>query len=51
MHCNFLINEGHAEASDIEYLIQFAKDKVKSTFNIQLEEEIKIIGKHIKTTA
>jgi UDP-N-acetylmuramate dehydrogenase len=47
LHCNFLINEGHAEASDIEYLIQFAKDKVKSTFNIQLEEEIKIIGKHI----
>ncbi|MFQ3306846.1 MAG: UDP-N-acetylmuramate dehydrogenase [Candidatus Midichloriaceae bacterium] len=43
-HCNFLVNEGHAKASDIEELIILAKQKVKEKFSIDLEEEIKIIG-------
>ncbi|WP_236869968.1 UDP-N-acetylmuramate dehydrogenase [Candidatus Bandiella numerosa] len=44
LHCNFLINEGEATASDLEHLINLAKEKVKNKFDINLEEEIKIIG-------
>ncbi len=44
LHCNFLINEGEATASDLEHLINLAKEKVKNKFDINLEEEIKIMG-------
>lgn len=44
LHCNFLINEGSAKASDLENLINLAKKKVQDKFGINLEEEIKIIG-------
>ena len=44
LHCNFLINEGEAKASDLEHLIKLAKKRVKNNFEINLEEEIKIIG-------
>ena len=43
LHCNFLVNEGNAKASDIEFLIKLAKQRVKEKFNIDLEEEIKIV--------
>ena len=48
LHCNFLVNKGNAKASDIEFLINLAKKKVKKKFNIDLEEEIKIIGNNTK---
>lgn len=41
-HCNFLINDNKATATDIENLILLAKQKIKEKFNIQLEEEVKI---------
>ncbi len=44
LHCNFLVNEGNAKTSDLEFLIKTAKERVKEKFNIDLEEEIKIIG-------
>jgi len=44
LHCNFLINHNNAKATDIEYLINLAKKKVKDRFNIELETEIKILG-------
>ena len=44
LHCNFLINHGNASASDIEFLIHLAKEKVKLTSGVELEEEIKIFG-------
>lgn len=44
LHCNFLINDGNATASDMEKLIQTVKDKVYKTTGVLLEEEIKIIG-------
>ncbi|MSO13731.1 UDP-N-acetylmuramate dehydrogenase [Rickettsiales endosymbiont of Trichoplax sp. H2] len=44
LHCNFLINEGGAKSSDLEDLIILARQKVKEKFNINLEEEIKILG-------
>jgi UDP-N-acetylmuramate dehydrogenase len=42
-HANFIINLGGAKAKDIENLINFAKQKVKKIFNIDLETEIQII--------
>ena len=44
LHCNFLVNEGNAKTSDLEFLIETAKERVKEKFNIDLEKEIKIIG-------
>ncbi|WPX97078.1 UDP-N-acetylmuramate dehydrogenase [Candidatus Bandiella euplotis] len=44
LHCNFLINEGGAKASDIEHLIRLAQKRVQETFGIELQSEIKIIG-------
>ena len=44
MHCNFLINEGGANASQIEALGEAVRAKVKATSGIDLEWEIKRIG-------
>ncbi|MGL4590838.1 MAG: UDP-N-acetylmuramate dehydrogenase [Aestuariivirga sp.] len=44
MHCNFLINEGGASASQIEALGEAVRAKVKTTSGIDLEWEIKRIG-------
>ncbi len=44
LHCNFLINARYAKSSDLESLIMLARQKVKKQFNINLEEEIKILG-------
>jgi UDP-N-acetylmuramate dehydrogenase len=44
-HCNFLINTGDATASDIEVLGEQVRARVKTKFGIQLEWEIKRIGR------
>jgi UDP-N-acetylmuramate dehydrogenase len=44
MHCNFLINEGGATASEIETLGETVRAKVKETSGIELDWEIKRIG-------
>ena len=46
-HCNFILNTGNATATNIENLILLAKQLVKEKFNINLVEEIKIIGNKI----
>lgn len=43
-HANFFMNQGHATAKQILELAEFAKEKVKQKFNIDLEMEVKIIG-------
>ena len=43
-HCNFFVNNGKANASDIEKLINRVKETVKKKTGIDLELEIKIIG-------
>lgn len=43
-HCNFFINKGKANSSDIENLIQKVKRKVFEKTKINLELEIKIVG-------
>ena len=44
MHCNFLINEAAAKASDIERLGETVRAKVKANSGVQLEWEIIRLG-------
>lgn len=44
MHCNFLINDGNASASDIENLGELVRERVLAHSGIGLEWEIKRIG-------
>ena len=44
MHCNFLINEAAANASDIERLGETVRAKVKAQSGVQLEWEIIRLG-------
>jgi UDP-N-acetylmuramate dehydrogenase len=44
MHCNFLINLGHATATEIETLGEMVRGRVKENSGIELEWEIKRIG-------
>ena len=44
-HANFIINRGHAQASDVKALIELAKEKVFSKFNVKLETEVKMLGR------
>lgn len=46
-HCNFMVNEGSAKASDLETLGEEIKRKVKETSGIDLSWEIKRIGKFL----
>ena len=45
LHCNFLINEGEATAADIETLGETVRARVKETSGVELEWEIKRLGK------
>lgn len=45
LHGNIFVNRGHATAGDLLKLIEKAKEKVLESFGIELEEEIKIIGR------
>ncbi len=44
IHANFIVNNGHAKASDVVELIELAKAKVKQQFGVELEEEIVRVG-------
>lgn len=44
-HCNFMINDGTASASDMEKLGEFVREKVKKTSGIELNWEIKRVGR------
>ena len=44
LHCNFLVNEGGATASQIEELGETVRARVKATSGIELDWEIKRIG-------
>ena len=43
-HCNFFVNNGKANAADIEKLINKVRETVRKKTGIDLELEIKIIG-------
>jgi UDP-N-acetylmuramate dehydrogenase len=43
-HANFIVNLGHAYASDIERLIEHVEDCVEAHTNVRLIREVRIIG-------
>lgn len=43
-HANFMMNLGGATASDVRYLMDLARERVKTEFGIELEPEIEFIG-------
>ncbi|MEO5761295.1 MAG: UDP-N-acetylmuramate dehydrogenase [Vicinamibacteria bacterium] len=44
VHANFFVNEGGATASDVVWLIDEARRRVRETFGIELREEIVRLG-------
>jgi UDP-N-acetylmuramate dehydrogenase len=44
MHCNFLINDAEAKASDIETLGETVRARVKANSGIELQWEIIRLG-------
>ena len=44
-HCNFFLNDGNATSSDIENLIQKVKSEVLEKTGVNLELELKIVGR------
>ncbi|MGN7293367.1 UDP-N-acetylmuramate dehydrogenase [Rhizobium sp. SAFR-030] len=44
LHCNFMINIGHATGYDLEYLGEMVRQRVFETSGIKLEWEIKRLG-------
>lgn len=44
IHANFIINNGHARASDVVELIELARAQVKELFGVELVEEIVRLG-------
>lgn len=45
MHGNFIVNNGGATAEEVLSLIQFVKDKIYKSKQIQMETEVEIIGR------
>jgi UDP-N-acetylmuramate dehydrogenase len=43
-HANFIVNVENARAKDVVKLIELIKKEVKRKFNIEIEEEIKLLG-------
>jgi UDP-N-acetylmuramate dehydrogenase len=43
-HANFIINAGHASATDLERLVLHVRATVERRFGIVLEPEVRIIG-------
>ena len=44
-HANFIINTGGAKAGDILTLLNLARDQVKNKTGIDLQPEIKVVGR------
>jgi UDP-N-acetylmuramate dehydrogenase len=43
-HANFIINEGHASASEIEQVIRHVQRTVQNMHGVALETEVRIVG-------
>lgn len=43
-HANFIINDGNGKPEDLKHLLLIIKNKVKDKFNIDLVEEVIVIG-------
>ncbi len=47
-HCNFMINDGNANASDMENLGELVRKRVKENSGIELNWEIKRVGRNAR---
>jgi UDP-N-acetylmuramate dehydrogenase len=48
-HANFIVNpHGFAKAADIEALIAFVRDTVRAKTGVELEQEVRIVGEHLR---
>ena len=45
-HSGFIINKGNATAKDILDLIKIVQQNVKEQFDVQLDTEVRIVGKN-----
>lgn len=45
-HANFIINVGQAKAVDVEALMKYIQQTVNEKFNVQLQSEVKIVGRY-----
>jgi UDP-N-acetylenolpyruvoylglucosamine reductase len=45
VHANFIVNDGKATATDVLELIGLIRDRARSTRGIELETEVRILGK------
>jgi UDP-N-acetylmuramate dehydrogenase len=43
-HANFIVNRGHAKASDVIALIAAIRERVRSLFAVELETEVEFVG-------
>jgi UDP-N-acetylmuramate dehydrogenase len=43
-HTNFIVNCGHARASDVKALIALAQERVQERFGLRLEPEVTLVG-------
>ena len=46
-HANFIVNCGHASATDIESLICRVQSRVREQFGVLLEPEVRIVGERV----
>jgi len=44
-HANFILNNGHARASDVLALMEITRNKVRQRFNLNLVPEIRVVGR------
>ncbi len=43
-HANFIVNEGHASAADLEQLITHVQQVVRDRHGVQLQPEVRVVG-------
>ncbi len=43
-HTNFIVNRGHARASDVKALMALAQERVEERFGLRLEPEVTLVG-------
>jgi len=46
-HANFIVNLGEATAADIEQLIDLMRDTVKQKMQVELQQEVRVIGEAV----
>ena len=44
LHGNFIINDGHATATDVITLIELVRERVREKKGINLQTEVQIVG-------